>query len=260
MRSILVNADRRPGMEARLETALSLARANDGHITLLVDTPVVRYVAMDPMGGSYVATDALKQAMADDDAAAGKLEARLAREDVPFDVVRSEAEPVEALAKAARLADLVIVSRSGGHAGDLALSTRAPVLALSDTGILPAPVGEACIAWDGGDEAACALRLAVPLLAGCSRVHVITVAEKPGGFPPTEALRYLSRHGIKAELDELPRRGSTEETLDVAVARTGADVLVMGAFGKSRMREYLFGGVTRYFLDKQDGPALFLAH
>ena len=42
-------------MEARLETALAIARANQGHITLLVDTPVVRYVAMDPMGGSYVA-------------------------------------------------------------------------------------------------------------------------------------------------------------------------------------------------------------
>jgi nucleotide-binding universal stress UspA family protein len=260
MRSILVSADRLPGMDARLETALSIARAHQGHITLLVDTPVVRYVAMDPMGGSYVATDALKQAMADDDAAAGKLEERLSREDVPFDVVRSEAEPVDALAKAARLADLVIVSRASGLAGDLALSSRTPVLALGEKTVLPSPLASACIAWDGGDEAACALRHAVPLLAGCPSVKVITVAEKPGGFPPTEALRYLSRHGIKAELDELPRRGSTEETLDVAVSRTGADVLVMGAYGKSRMREYLFGGVTRYFLDKQDGPALLLAH
>ncbi|MCB2049429.1 MAG: universal stress protein [Novosphingobium sp.] len=260
MRSILVNADRRPGMDARLDTALSIARANGGHVTLLVDTPVVRYVAMDPMGGSYVASDALKQALADDDAAAGKLEERLSREDVPFDIVRSEAEPVEALAKAARLADLVIVSRSGGLAGDLALSSRTPVLALADKTALPTPLGSACIAWDGGDESACALRHALPLLAGCPSIQVITVAEKPGGFPPTEALRYLSRHGIKADLDELPRRGSTEETIDVAVARTGAELLVMGAYGKSRMREYLFGGVTRYFLDKQDGPALLLAH
>jgi len=48
-------------------------------------------------------------------------------------------------------------------------------------------------------------------------------------------------------------------TTGVAVSRTGADVLVMGAYGKSRIREYLFGGVTRYFLDKQDGPSLLLA-
>jgi len=260
MRSILVSADRLPGMEARLETALAIARTSQGHITLLVDTPVVRYVAMDPMGGSYVATDALKQAIADDDAAADKLEERLTRDDVPFDVIRSEAEPVEALAKAARLADLVIVSRAGGLAGDLALSARTPVLALDEKTVLPSPLSCVCIAWDGGDEAACALRHAVPLLVGCPSVKVITVAEKPGGFPPTEALRYLSRHGIKADLEELPRRGSTEETLAVAVSQAGADVLVMGAYGKSRMREYLFGGVTRYFLDKQDGPALLLAH
>jgi nucleotide-binding universal stress UspA family protein len=260
MRSILVNADRRAGMEARLETALTLARTNKGHVTLLVDTPVARYVAMDPMGGSYVASDALKQAMADDDAAAARLEAQLSREDVPFDVIRSEAEPTEALAKAARLADLVVVSRSGGLAGDLALMTRTPVLALADSGVLPSPLASACIAWDGGDEAACALRHAVPLLAGCPSINVITVAEKPGGFPPTDALRYLSRHGLKAELVELARRGSTEETLDVGVAQTGAQVLVMGAYGHSRVREYLFGGVTRYFLDKQDGPALLLAH
>jgi nucleotide-binding universal stress UspA family protein len=260
MRSILVSADRRPGMEARLETALSLARSTGGHVTFLFDTPVARYVAMDPMGGSYVASDALKQALADDDAAAERLEQHMSREDVAFDIVRSEAEPVEALSRAARLADLVIVSRSGGLAGDLALSSRTPILAVGDSAALSAPLGSACIAWDGGDEAACAMRHAVPLLAGCGAVRVITVAEKPGGFPPTDALRYLSRHGIKAELDELSRRGSTEETLDVAVSQSGADILIMGAYGKSRMREYLFGGVTRHFLDKQSGPALLLAH
>ncbi|MBV1916751.1 MAG: universal stress protein [Sphingomonadaceae bacterium] len=260
MRSILVNADRRPGMDVRLNTALSLARASNGHVTLLVDTPVARYISMDPMGGSYVASDALKQAMADDDASAARLEERLSRDDVPFDVIRSEAEPVEALAKAARLADVVVMSRSGGFAGELALVSRTPVLALSDDSALTMPLGKACVAWDGGDEAACALRNAVGLLSGCESVAVLTVAEKPGGFPATEALRYLSRHGVTAELQELPRRGSTEETLDVAVGRSGADLLVMGAFGHSRVREYLFGGVTRYFLDKSDGPALLLTH
>ncbi len=260
MRSILVNADRRPGMDARLETALSLARATNGHVTVLVDTPVARYISMDPMGGSYVASDALKQAMADDDANAATIEARLQKEDVPFDIIRSEAEPVEALAKAARLADVVVLSRSGGLAGELALLSRTPVLVLPDNQALTAPVGKAFIAWDGGDEAAHALRSSAPLLASCGSVEVVTVTEKPGGFPPVDALSYLSRHGVKAELHELPRRGSTEETLAVAVARSGADLLIMGAYGHSRVREYLFGGVTRYFLEESDGPALLLAH
>jgi len=259
MRSILVNADRNPGMEARLETALSIARATGGHVTVLVDTPVARYIAMDPMGGSYVASDALKQAMADDDRNAAELEERLKSEDVPYDVIRSEAEPVDALGRAARLSDVVILSRSGGLAGDVAMLSRTPVLALPDDRALAMPLRKACLAWDGGDEAAAALRGAMTLLTNCDTVEVVTVADHPGDFPPTEALRYLSRHGVKAELNEIARRGSTEETL--AVAAASADLLVMGAYGHSRMREFLFGGVTRFFLEEvENSPALLMAH
>lgn len=260
MRSILLHADRGPGMPARLDTALALARAHDGHVTVLIDTPVSRFVAMDPMGGSFVASDALKQALADDDASADKLAARLGNDDVPFDVVRSEAEPIEALARAARLADLVVLSRSSGLAGELTLASRTPVLALPDDAAMPVPAGTACVAWDGGDEAALALRSAIPLLARCEAVQVLTVLEKPKGFPATEALRYLSRHGVNAELKELERRASIEETLAVAVAQAGAGLMVMGAYGHSRMREYLFGGVTQYFLEEANAPALLLAH
>jgi nucleotide-binding universal stress UspA family protein len=259
MRSILVNADRNPGMEARLETALSIARGCGGHITVLVDTPVARYIAMDPMGGSYVASEALQQALADDDSNAAEIEERLRREDVPFDVVRSEAEPVDALGRAARLADVVILSRSGGLAGDVAMLSRTPVLALPDDKALSVPLRKVCIAWDGGDEAALALRGAVSLLANCGSVEVVTVSDHPGDFPPTEAVRYLSRHGVRAELNEVARRGSTEETL--AVAAASADLLVMGAYGHSRVREFLFGGVTRFFLEEiEDSSPLLMAH
>ena len=113
MRSILVNADRKPGNDARIDTALDLARQFGAHVSVLVDTPVTRYIAMDPMGGSYVISDALEEARGEDDAAASDIETRMARDDVPFDVLRSEDDPVSALANAARLSDLVIVSRSG---------------------------------------------------------------------------------------------------------------------------------------------------
>jgi nucleotide-binding universal stress UspA family protein len=260
MRSILVHADRGPSMAARLETGLSIARMTNGHVTVLVDTPIQRYIAMDPMGGSYVATEALQQALAQDQAQAGAFETQLTGQDVPFDVAHSEDEPLDALASAARLADLVVLSRSGGLAGELAIMARTPVLVLPDAAALQFPLSSAMIAWDGGNEAALALRCAVPLLAGCGSVAVVTVKEKPGGFPATDAMSYLSRHGIKAELVELARSGSTEETLASEAARCGAGLLVMGAYGKSRMREYLFGGVTRYFLEECQKPALLLAH
>ena len=202
----------------------------------------------------------MKEALADDDAHGKAIEQQLASQDVSFDVLRSESEPLDALAAASKLADVVILSRSSALAGELALSVHTPVLVLPDLGELKLPLACACIAWDGGNESAMALRSAVPLLAGCAAVHVLTVKEKPGGFPATDAVRYLSRHGVSAELSEISRSGSTEETLAGEVARLGGELLVMGAYGKSRMREYLFGGVTRYFLEESAKPALLLAH
>ncbi len=264
MRSILVKAGRDPGMRARLDTALDLARANDGHVTLLIDTPLDSYVTIDPFGGTYVAREALDAALADDDALAEAVTLQLTREDVPFDVLQFEQRPLDAMAAAAQLADVAIVSRSCGYAGDLALAVRCPVLALPDKTALRIPVRNACIAWDGGNEAAVALRSVAPMLAGSGQVHLLTVSSGKGvsesGFPSTEALRYLSRHGIKAELHELERGNSIEETLLTAALRLEAELIALGAFSHSRMRELLFGGVTRYFLDEQKSPPLLLAH
>ncbi len=261
MRSILVQAGRDPGMTARLDAAMAIARAREGHVTLLIDTPIDRFVTTDPYGGTYVAREALDAALKDDDALAEAFAGRLQNDDVPFDIAQYETQPLEAMASAARLADLCVVSRDCGYAGDLALETRSPVLVLGSGQGITLPPACACIAWDGGEEAAHALRAAVPLLAGCANVVVLTVlTDKANGFPPTDALRYLSRHGISAELREMPRGPSIEETLASEVALTGADLLVMGAYGHSRVREFLFGGVTRYFLDADTAPALLLAH
>ncbi|MDP3908271.1 universal stress protein [Novosphingobium sp.] len=261
MRSILVQAGRDPGMSARLDTAMNIARAHEGHVTLLLDTPIDRYVTVDPYGGTYVARDALEAALKEDDALAEAFAGRLQNDDVPFDIAQYELPPVDALASGARLADITVVSRSGGLSGDLAMVSRTPVLALPDSRALQLPIGVACIAWDGGDEAAHALRAAVPLLQGAGAVHVLTVlTDKAEGFPPTDALRYLARHDIKAELHELPRGNSIEETLATASAQMGVQLMVMGAYGHSRVREFLFGGVTRYFLEEQAAPPLLLAH
>ncbi len=260
MRSILVFADRSASSPARLETALSLARMTDGHVTVVVDTPVARFMSMDAMGGSYIAADAIADALSRDDAYAEELATHLRREDVPFDVLRCEDEPVDALMQAGQLADVIVLSRSCEFAGDLAVGSDTPVLLVPDDAPLTLPLDRVCVAWDGGEEAAGAIRLAAPLLARCGEVHLLAVREKAGGFPATDALRYLSRHGVKAELHELERVGSIEETLAAGVARLQGEMLVMGAYGHSRLREYLFGGVTRYFLATGAAPALFLAH
>lgn len=259
MRSILVHAEPGSAGQARIETALSLARSTGGHVTLLVDTPVSRYVAVDGLGGGFVATDALKDAIAGDDAFAARIEEHLARGDVCCDVVRSETDPTEALGDAARLADVVVVARREALASDLPLSVRCPVLAVNAEETLGFPLTRVVVAWDGSAEAANALRSAVPLLAG-AEVTVVTVQDTAKDFPATDALAYLSRHGIKAELQVVERVGAVEETIARELALLKPQLLVMGAFRHSRLREFLFGGVTRFFLDEPGGPALLLAH
>jgi nucleotide-binding universal stress UspA family protein len=261
MRSILVQAGRDPGMAARLDTAMDIARRNEGHITLVIDTPIDHFVTVDPYGGTYVAREALEAALAQDEALAEAFAGRLANDDVPFDIAQFETQPVDAMAAAARLADVAIISRDCGYAGDLAVAARCPVLVLNPAAPLRLPLTSTCIAWDGGDQAAAALRGSINLLEGCQSIHVLTVTnEQTEGFPPTDALRYLSRHGLKAELHELARNGSVEETLAREAARLGAQLLVLGAYGHSRVREFLFGGVSRYFLEEKAAPPLLLAH
>lgn len=260
MRSILVHAEQTPAGQARVDTALSLARMTGGHVTLLVDTPIMRFTSVDGLGGAMVATDALQEAVQRDDTYARELDARLASEDVPTNVLRAETEPVDALANAARLSDVVVVSRADPVAGDLPLNARCAVLALNDDTELVFPLERACIAWDGGAEAAAALRASAGLLAGCSEVAVLTVEDAPASWPATDAVEYLSRHGIEAEQVTLPRLGTIEETLARELQVRQGQLLVMGAFGHSRVREFLFGGVTRSFLEFEGGPALLLAH
>lgn len=259
MRSLLVLADRTPAAKGRVEAGLSIARMTGGHVTLLVDTPVMRFTAVDALGGATIAADALKEAVADDDAYAREIDAHLANEDVPCTVLRAESEALDAMALAGRLADLAVVSRGDVLAADLPLALRCPVLAVSDEAPISFPIERACIAWDGSAEAANALRGAVPLLTG-AEVTVITVENAPAEWPATDAAAYLSRHGVSAEQVVLSRLGSIEETLLREVTMRGAQLLVMGAFGHSRVREFLFGGVTRSMLEMKHGPALLLAH
>lgn len=226
----------------------------------MVDTPVDRFVAVDGMGGSVLLAEVLQDALAQDDAFAARIEAQLARGDVCCDVIRAEDEPASALADAALLADVVIVSRTDPIAADLPLATRCPVLAVNDDRPLGFPLGRVAVAWDGGASAANALRAALPLLAAAGTVTVLAVTDKPEACPATEVLRFLSRHGVAAELCPLVRAGTVEATLAAALAAQPADLLVMGAYGHSRLREFLFGGVTAHFLASAVAPALLLAH
>jgi nucleotide-binding universal stress UspA family protein len=121
------------------------------------------------------------------------------------------------------------------------------------------------VAWNGSAEAAHALRAAVPLLAAARKVWLVSVAEpadrKPRfDFPALEGAQYLSRHGIDCELVEVPRgEAKIGDTLFSAAQMRDCGLMVMGAYGHSRLAEMLLGGVTRQMLSAPPMPIL-LAH
>jgi len=271
MRSILVYADNGPGFADRMTAALDLARAESGHVRFVVINPSAAIFAVDPMGGNYIPQGALEALRSEADAVHARIAAQMAGEDVAWDCRQYEGSPFDMVAQAALLSDVIVLSLGSAARhirphpllpiGDVAIATRRAILAVpSDQPPLP-PAPRVMIAWDGGQEAANALRAGLSVLARAATVHLVTITEKPDGFPATDAAAYLSRHGIGSEIVEYARAPdlTIEEMLEREAAALDADLVVMGAYGHSRLRETLLGGVTRYALAEARRP-LLLAH
>jgi nucleotide-binding universal stress UspA family protein len=269
IRSIVVHADAAPGSNRRIEAALDIARRHGAHVTAHLNLPLQRFFGTDPFGGAYVVTDALALAQADVAERQAGLERELTNEDVPWDIVTTDSDLVTALAGVAALSDLAIVGVHGAAAaandgypllaGDLAMAARVPVLALPEDAADFDLDGPALVGWNGSAEAATALRLAVPMLRG-RMVTLIRIGATDGHFPDTAAMSFLSRHGIAADLrDEARGVETVEEAIERVATEISAAVIVMGAFGHSRLRQTLFGGVTRYMLESGRFP-LLLGH
>jgi nucleotide-binding universal stress UspA family protein len=137
-----------------------------------------------------------------------------------------------------------------------------PVLVLPRSG--PAPVLDSVlVAWDGSRASARALADALPVLVRAKRVSVVTVVnEKPidGGAMGIELTRHLARHGVRSDWREVDARGrDIGDVLRAVIAEHQCDLLVMGAYGHSRVRDFILGGATKSLL--ADAPvALFVSH
>jgi nucleotide-binding universal stress UspA family protein len=127
---------------------------------------------------------------------------------------------------------------------------------------LQATVGErVLIAWNGSPAAARAMKAALPILQGAAEVRVATWTQTPpfAPFSRVDACAWLERHGIAAR----PHRGDPVHNVAGALGRlaadSNADLVVMGCYGHSRLREQVFGGATRSALAKLAVPIL-MAH
>lgn len=177
------------------------------------------------------------------------------------------------VAARARFSDLAILPQPYGEdrGPELEVSSeaslfegRAPALILP-VGLDPAPKPRrVMIGWNESGEALAAVRAAMPLLQQADAVHVVVIdppthgpnRSDPGGL----LAQYLSRHGVKAEIDVLSKTmPRVSDVLLRHVHDMDADMTVMGAYGHSRFREAILGGATRYMLEHATVP-VFMAH
>ena len=271
MKSLLLHINDDNCMEARMQVALDIARATGAHITCLQAVSYEVFAPGDFYGSAMaVAMPRIKEAAQD---LRRQIETDLGNEDVSWEWHFLDGMAEHRLLEQSALHDLIIVGpndvgEKGGRAsrmvGELVLKASAPVLVVPGNTKRLDVTAPMLVAWNGSSEACVALRAATPLMTCAGKVILFTVAEKSDkrryDFPPIEGAQYLSRYGIDAELVEVERgEAKVSDTLFSAAQVRGCSMMVMGAYGHSRLSEMLLGGATRRSLTDPQMP-IFLAH
>ncbi|WP_034854390.1 universal stress protein [Sinorhizobium sojae] len=262
--------------EDDLQAAADICTATGAHLTALV----VKLAAPPPLG-DYAATMSIawfeerERDLSDLRRGVERAKTVLSTTGVSFQVdsIYSEFAWAEnEIGERARYADLTLIG--SGLAADPELRARTVNGALFSSArpVLLVPKGRRAtmipktvlLAWNSHIEAARAVGQAVGLMSAADLVHVTMVdpedsPTKSGEEPGADIAAYLARHGVKVTVDRLPSSGHrVEEVINRHAHSIGADLIVMGAYGHSRMRERIFGGVTRSMIDTAAAPVLMV--
>jgi nucleotide-binding universal stress UspA family protein len=265
MKNVLLLIHDDDGQEARLQAALDLTRAMDGHLSCID-------VSLFPMVTGYYYGAGAEAMLMDSElqrerANKAKLEVRLEHEDVPWDWADATGNFTDAILGAAVLADIVVLNRALDHfpfssRGDATSSiltnVRMPVLAVPDN-LSRLQLKRVLVAWDGQASIAATLRACVPLLALAEAVEIFTVRDGTEGMEPAAAASYLSRHGIHASVLTIETQTcDVDEHIKIESGNFNADYVLMGAYSRGRLVE-TFGGVTKRMLTTAKLP-LIMGH
>jgi nucleotide-binding universal stress UspA family protein len=273
IRSILAVADGGSTTQATLETAVTAAKRFDAALDVLhvmADVNSVVPVIGEGMSGAMV-----EQLMA---AMAQTIASRAARAREAYQKVSAAGgaklswreitgREADVVAAAGRLTDLIVIGRPSGEAEaplaatlDAALfDTGRPVLVASPTAAR-VMAGRVALAWNGSAQAARVVAAALPILEVADHVTVLTVGTIDSVATAQDLIAYLGRHKVSASHESIPQGGaSTGAALLAHAEQTRADLLVMGAYGHSRLREMILGGATRDVLSAAGIPVL-MAH
>lgn len=278
MSNILVHVDDTERCKERIAVAAGLAQRFGAHVTGL-------YVVPDPevplyIAGAYVPKEWFSEQMerATAGAEAGEKMFREAVESAgaQSEWRREQGALSDIVARHGRYADMVVVGK--GDAGDLerfphpelaadvVMTCGRPVLVIPNAGHFKGIGQRVLVCWNAGREATRAVNDALPVLKKADHVTVLAVnpGSSSGGdhgeIPCADIAQHLARHQVKAEAASAVARDI--EIADLILARAsdlGADMIVSGAYGHSRTREWVFGGVTESLMRNATVPYL-LSH
>ncbi len=269
---ILLQVDNRKSCDARLEFATRLARDHGAHLTglyLMSNWTVPAYVE------GQIPVDVLEQqakrAGLDALEAERRFESRVKSAGVLAEWRIAEGSPLDQLVLNARYVDLVIVGQPEKdvpelleltYADSVTLESGRPVLVVPSVGVARQHIERVLIAWNGCRESVRAVNDALPLLQRAKEVLVLAVnlpkELQDSDVPGADISLHLSRHGVNAQAESIS--GADISVGDVLLSRAAdksADLIVMGAYGHSRIRELVLGGTTRHLLDHMTVPVLF---
>jgi nucleotide-binding universal stress UspA family protein len=256
--------------------AIRLASAHGAHLVGLHVRPLLRLPgAVAPDCGGQLAElqdkyneEAAMTAKGLFDEAVQRIEISAEWRDVSGDIIGI-------VALHARYADLAVVGQTNADAPDaaidrhladhLVLDAGTPVLVVPYVGRYPSVGERVQLAWNASREATRAVADALPILTRAKLVKVLAInpnesADGHGDVPGADICLHLARHGVNAVCESIraPDVGVGSMLLSRA-ADDGADLLVMGAYGRSRLRELVLGGATRHILYHMTIPVL-LSH
>jgi nucleotide-binding universal stress UspA family protein len=288
VRNVLAVVSDAANGKAVLETALRVGRHLESHVDAL-------HVRSDPAAALPLVGEAMSGAMVDEmmgvaekeaGRRAGKVravyDALLAREGLSdnleapgrrkgFAMTWLEASGVEEQVVALRgcRADISIVARPTGEAETAALMTLNAALMQSGRPVIAAPPIPAegaarggpfkkiALFWNGSTEATRAAAAALPFLVRAEEVTVLRVEEEEWYAETGDLEAYLAHHGVHTIVSKvLPREGRTGRSLLLATSDIGADMMVMGAYTRSKLRQLILGSVTGYVMQHAILPVL----
>ncbi|MDH3195790.1 MAG: universal stress protein [Hyphomicrobiales bacterium] len=257
---------------AAVKLAVQMCRKYDASLTGIYAHSPVKFESQVEIWISDEMKASLEKADADTVAAIEDAFRAAVKEDGfdgPVEWIAPTGHPNDLLAKSARYHDILLIGQYSNpdrserriRAEELVMNSGKPIIIVPvDYDVRPF-TGRAVVAWDGSRPAARALSDAMQILETKERLDVVSVGSadmkaKKDGFGQ-DVVTYLSRHGIDAKLTNLTaNREGVGATILGYCSETDPDVLVMGAYGHARLREELFGGVTRHILENANVPVL----